>query len=116
MPVVKVLEDESTPAMYNDPGLAAKLTAVFQQKLGRENVVELKPIMGSEDFGIFSLNHQIPAVIFWLGAYEPAKVEESKKTGVALPSPHSPLFQPLPEPTLRTGVTMMTDAAISLLQ
>jgi hippurate hydrolase len=116
MPIVKVLEDESTPAMYNDPALAAKLTKLFEAKIGKENVIEQKPIMGSEDFGIFSLDHSIPTVMFWLGAYDPAKVEESAKSGVALPSPHSPFFQPLPEPTLRTGVTLMTDAAISLLQ
>jgi len=116
MPIVKVLEDESTPAMYNDPALAAKLTKLFEAKIGKENVIEQKPIMGSEDFGIFSLDHSIPTVMFWLGAYDPVKVEESAKSGVALPSPHSPFFQPLPEPTLRTGVTLMTDAAISLLQ
>ena len=39
-----------------------------------------------------------------------------ERTGKALPSPHSPLFAPLPEPALRTGVTAMTDAALALLQ
>jgi amidohydrolase len=116
MPVVTVLEDESTPATVNDPVLAARLQKLFVEKLGASNVIEQKPIMGSEDFGIFSLDHKIPAVIFWLGAYDPAKVAESEKTGVALPSPHSPFFAPLPEPTLRTGVTVMTDAAVALLQ
>jgi hippurate hydrolase len=116
MPIVTVLEDESTPATINDPALAARLQKVFVEKLGAENVIERQPIMGSEDFGIFSLDHKIPAVIFWLGAYDPAKVAESERTGVALPSPHSPFFAPLPEPTLRTGVTAMTDAAVALLQ
>jgi amidohydrolase len=116
MPVVTVLEDESTPATINDVALATRLQKIFAAKLGAENLVEKQPIMGSEDFGLFSLDHKIPAVIFWLGAYDPAKVTESEKTGVALPSPHSPLFAPLPEPTLRTGVTAMTDAAVALLQ
>jgi amidohydrolase len=116
MPIVTVLDDESTPATYNDPALAARLQKIFVEKLGAENVIERKAIMGSEDFGIFSLDHKIPAVIFWLGAYDPAKVAESERTGVALPSPHSPFFAPLPEPTLRTGVTAMTDAALALLQ
>jgi hippurate hydrolase len=116
MPIVTVLDDESTPATINDPALAARLQKIFVAKLGAENVIEKQPIMGSEDFGIFSLDHQIPAVIFWLGAYDPAKVAESQRTGVALPSPHSPFFAPLPEPTLRTGVTAMTDAALALLQ
>jgi amidohydrolase len=116
MPIVTVLDDESTPATFNDPALAARLQKIFVAKLGAENVIERKSIMGSEDFGIFSLDHKIPAVIFWLGAYDPAKVAESERTGVALPSPHSPFFAPLPEPTLRTGVTAMTDAALALLQ
>jgi amidohydrolase len=116
MPIVTVLEGESTPATVNDPVLAARLQKIFVAKLGVENVVDRKPIMGSEDFGILSLDHKIPAVIFWLGAYDPAKVAESERTGVALPSPHSPFFAPLPEPTLRTGVTAMTDAAVALLQ
>lgn len=116
MPVVTVLDDESTPAMINDVALSARLQKIFVAKLGAENVIERKPIMGSEDFGIFSMGEKIPAVIFWLGAYDPAKVAESEKTGKALPSPHSPLFAPLPEPALRTGVTAMTDAALELLQ
>jgi hippurate hydrolase len=116
MPIVTVLNDESTPATVNDPALAAKLQKIFEAKLGADNVIERKSVMGSEDFGMFSLDHKIPAVIFWLGAYDPAKVAESERTGVALPSPHSPLFAPLPEPTLRTGITAMTDAAVALLQ
>jgi hippurate hydrolase len=116
MPVVTVLDDESTPATINDEALAAKLQKILIAKLGADNVIDRKAVMGSEDFGIFSLDHKIPAVIFWLGAYDPAKVAESERTGVALPSPHSPFFAPLPEPTLRTGVTAMTDAAIALLQ
>jgi amidohydrolase len=116
MPVVTVLNDESTPATINDPALAARLQRIFVEKLGADNVIERKAIMGSEDFGIFSLDHKIPAVIFWLGAYDPAKVAESERTGVALPSPHSPFFAPQPEPALRTGITAMTDAAVALLQ
>ena len=116
MPVVTVLNDESTPAMINDVALSARLQKIFVEKLGVENVIERKPIMGSEDFGIFSMGEKIPAVIFWLGAYDPAKVADSEKTGRSLPSPHSPLFAPLPEPALRTGVTAMTDAALELLQ
>jgi hippurate hydrolase len=116
MPVVTVLDDESTPAMINNVELSAKLQKLFAEKLGPENVIERKAIMGSEDFGVFSLEERIPAVIFWLGAYDPAKVAESERTGKALPSPHSPLFAPLPEPALRTGVTAMTDAALALLQ
>ncbi|MBB5057502.1 hippurate hydrolase [Granulicella aggregans] len=114
MPILTM--QEYTPSMYNDPALSGRLVALFQQKFGKESVVEDDPKMGSEDFGVFGLDHKIPAVIFWLGAYDPAKVEQSEKSGVPLPSPHSPLFAPVPEPTIRMGVSAMTDAAIALLQ
>lgn len=116
MPVVKVLEEESTPATINDVALSARLQKVFVEKLGAARVIETKPIMASEDFGMFGDGGKIPYVLFWLGAYDPAKVAESRKSGVALPSLHSPLFAPLPEPALRTGVTAMADAALELLQ
>ena len=66
MPIVTVLDDESTPATYNDPALSARLQKIFVAKLGADNVIEKQAIMGSEDFGIFSMDHKIPAVIFWL--------------------------------------------------
>jgi hypothetical protein len=47
---------------------------------------------------------------------EPAKVEASRRTGTPLPSLHSSLFAPLPEPTLRTGVKAMTTAILELMK
>ncbi len=54
--------------------------------------------------------------MFLLGAVDPAKVAESRKSGKPLPSLHSSLFQPLPEPTLRTGVMAMTAAVLELME
>jgi len=72
--------------------------------------------MASEDFGRLSLDHQIPAFMFWLGAIEPSRVEASRKSGKPLPSLHSSLFEPLPEPTLRTGIKAMTTAVLELMK
>lgn len=117
LPVVKVSETEATPATYNDPALAERLAATFAKALGQENVVRLPPVMGSEDFGRYGLDgHQIPTFMFWLGAVDPAKVAESKRNGTQLPSLHSSLFEPLPEPTLRTGVKAMTSAVLELMK
>jgi hypothetical protein len=55
-------------------------------------------------------------VIFWLGADDPVAYSEAQKKGVSRPALHSALFAPVPEPTLRTGITAMTDAALDLLQ
>jgi hippurate hydrolase len=115
-PIVKVSETEVTAATYNEPQLTERLTATFKRALGDENVVKVAPIMASEDFGYLSLDQKIPSTIFWLGAVDPAKVKQSKETGIPLPSLHSALFAPLPEPTLRTGVKAMTSAVLELMK
>ena len=114
--VVTVLENESTPVMFNDPALMKQLTPVLAKALGADNVVEQTRVMGSEDVGVFGLDRQIPVAFFWLGAMEPQKFAAAQATGKPLPGPHSDHFQPLPEPTLRTGVETLTTAALSLLQ
>ncbi len=116
-PVVKVSETEVTPATYNDPALTGRLSSVFTNALGTQNVVQYPPIMGAEDFGRFGMEgNQIPTILFWVGASDPLKVAESKRTGKPLPSIHSPLFAPLPEPTIRTGVKAMTSAVLELMK
>jgi hippurate hydrolase len=115
-PIVKISETEVTAATYNEPQLTEKLATVFRKALGDENVVLIPPAMASEDFGYLSLDQKIPATIFWLGAVDPVKVKQSKETGTPLPSLHSALFAPSPEPTLRTGVKAMTSAVLELMK
>ena len=115
-PIVKVSETEITSATYNDPQLIERLAGTFKTALGPENVMKVSPVMGSEDFGYLSLDQKIPSAIFWLGAVDPVKVKESQERGIALPSLHSPLFAPVPEPTLRTGVKAMTAAVLDLMK
>jgi hippurate hydrolase len=115
-PIVKVSETEMTSATYNDPQLTERLAAVFVKALGANNVVKVAPAMASEDFGYLSLAQKIPSTDFWLGAVDPAKVKLSKETGTPLPSLHSALFEPLPEPTLRTGIKAMTAAVLELMK
>jgi amidohydrolase len=117
MPVVTVLDGESTPVLYNDPALALKIKSALAGALGPQNVFDEDPIMASEDFGALGLeNHQIPTVMFWLGAMDPEKFAAATKSGKPLPGPHTSKFAPVPETTLRTGVTAMSSAAIALLQ
>ncbi|MFN2509912.1 MAG: amidohydrolase [Pyrinomonadaceae bacterium] len=115
-PIVKVSETEVTTATYNDPVLTERLAAVFVKALGQENVLKAAPVMGSEDFGYFSLDQKIPTMMFWLGVMDPLKVKQRKEGGPGLPSLHSPLFAPVPEPSLRTGVKAMTSAVLELMK
>ena len=114
IPIVKVLE--STPATLNDSPLAERLRKSATAALGPDHVEEAKAVMGSEDVGLFTLDGKIPGVMFWLGAAAPAKLAESHKTGIALPSPHSALFAPVYAPTIKTGVTAMTAMSLDLLK
>ena len=113
---VTVLEDESTPVMFNDPALMTRLQPMLAKTLGTDNVLQQQRVMGSEDVGVFGLDRQIPVAFFWLGAMDPAKFAAAASAGKPLPGPHTSHFEPLPEPTLRTGVTAMTTAAITILQ
>jgi hippurate hydrolase len=115
MPVV-TLEDDFTPATYNDPGLTLRLAGVFKSWFGPEKVVRKKPVMGGEDFSEYGrTEHKIPICIFMVGAVAPETIQESERTGKSLPSLHSPLFAPVPEPTIKTGVTAMTAAVLELM-
>lgn len=115
-PILKVIESENAPSTYNDPDLSERIAAVLGRAIGKDNVIQSPPLMVSEDFGRLSLDHQIPAFMFWLGAVEPARVEAARKSGQTLPSLHSSLFVPQPEPTLRTGVKAMTMAVLDLMK
>jgi amidohydrolase len=116
-PIVTVIDNESGPATYNDPALTTRAKAALVNALGAKNVFDEDPIMASEDFGLFGLEgHRIPTVMFWLGAMDPVKLAAAQAAGKSLPGPHTSLFEPVPEPTVRTGVTAMTSVAIALLQ
>jgi amidohydrolase len=114
-PIVETVE--ATPAMYNDPALTAREMAALKQALGMENVVERPPVMGSEDFGQFGLEgHKIPTLMFFVGAIDADRIAKSEHSGVPLPSLHSSLFWPVPEPAIRTGVRAMSAAVLELMR
>jgi len=114
-----VLEDESTPSLYNDPALMGRVRAKIENTIGKDNVVDSIRHMGSEDVGVLGLEPGaggIPVAYFWLGAMDPQKLAAAEARGAFLPGPHTSKFEPLPEPTLTTGITAMTAVAESLLQ
>src|SRR5262249_9440863 len=87
MPIVEVSKDQVAMAVYNNPDLCHRLAAVWKKQIGDSNVVAMDPTMGAEDFSEYSLpDHSIPAVDFWMGAVDPAKIAEYKKAGKELPS------------------------------
>lgn len=115
MPIVTVDKD-GVPATYNDPALTRRVAASLEKALGKDNVVEGKPVMASEDFSLFALADPKPPIcMFWLGAVDPEKIKEAQEKGTRLPSLHSSEFAPLPEPAIRTGIKAMTSTVMDLL-
>lgn len=114
MPVLTIAE--GTPVTINDAAFAERLRGFAAEALGKDHVLPTRPVMGSEDAGLFSLDGQIPFVMYWLGAADPGKLAESQKTGVPLPSLHSPLFAPDYQPAIPAGVAAMTAVALDVLK
>jgi hippurate hydrolase len=94
---------ESTDLVYNDPALAARMKAMLEAALGKDDVVMEEPIPASEDFSYF-VEQGIPGFYFSLGGADPVKFAEAKAAGTTLPSNHSALFAPDVDPALRTGI------------
>nr|WP_315399076.1 amidohydrolase [uncultured Duganella sp.] len=117
MPVVTVVEKETLPSMHNNPALNARVRAALAGALGAANVFDDAAVMNSEDFGLFGLaGRQVPTVMFGLGVADPAALAAANAGGPAIPGAHTSRFLPVPEPSLRTGVTAMTAVATALLQ
>jgi amidohydrolase len=113
-PEVKVNPEEFTPALLNDPALTQKTVALFKEVLGADRVVARPPILGGEDFSRYG-RAGVPIFLYFLGTIPPEKVAEAAKEGKPLPSLHSDLFHPTPEPSIKTGVLTMSLAVLNLL-
>ncbi len=110
------IRDPQTPATVNDTDLTRRMVSLFKNTFGEDKVVETDPYMVGEDFSRFGMQaHKVPIFMFWLGAVDPELVAEAKAEGKSLPSLHSPMFAPLPEPTIKTGTRAMTTAVLDLM-
>ena len=106
-PTIEVLSQ--FPRNYNDPQATAAAIDEFKRELGEDCVVEVEPMMGSEDFGALAEAIDVPSV-FWFFGGHPAEVLEGDGP---VPVNHSPFFAPVMEPTLSTGVKAAVTALAS---
>ena len=114
LPIVEV-KNEYTPAAYNNPELANRAHKIMANVIGDDNVEELKPVMGGEDFGRYGqVEPKIPSLIYWLGAADAGELELAEKAGKSMPSLHSPTFKPDAATAIPVGVNTMTATAIAL--
>ena len=105
----------SFPVLVNDPAGCARLTDLFNARVGL--TLDPGPVTGSEDVCLLATAAGVPCVYWFLGGSDPelfagvTSIEEARSIVDGLPSNHSPLFAPVLEPTIRTGVAALTAAA-----
>ena len=100
-------------AVYNDPAMTERLASALKRAMGPENVVAMPAKMTSEDFSAYG-RAGVPSVLLHIGAVDPAKLEEARRTGVPVPAPHSPQWAPVLEPTLKAAILAETSALLEL--
>ena len=101
-------------AVVNDGAITERAAAAFNAAFGDQAHIVPKPLSASEDYSEF-INAGVPSLYFFIGSYEPQRVADAQKSGIALPVNHSPMYAPVPEPTIRTGVAAMTIAVMSAM-
>ena len=111
-PEVKV--SDGTPAVFNDPAVTKRVADAVARGLGAARVEDHPPVMSGDDFSEYG-RAGVPATMLWVGAVPVKKFEAAKAAGTPLPSLHSSEFAPDPEPTIKTGISVMTLGALELL-
>jgi hippurate hydrolase len=109
-PDIKITE--GAKAVMNDPEVVETAAGVLKVAFG-DNFKTSPPGTPSEDYSEF-VAAGVPSMFFNIGVYEPERVAAAANgSGPQLPSNHSPLFAPVPKPTIETGVEAMTLAVLS---
>jgi hippurate hydrolase len=115
----EIITEISFPVLVNDAEAGARLTERFNAGVGL--TLDPGPVASSEDVGLLATAAGVPCVYWFLGGSDAAlfagvaSVDEARVIVDGLPSNHSPLFAPVIDPTIRTGVAALTAAARTYL-
>lgn len=93
-----------TPAVVNDPEVAAVVAAAAEKVVGKENVLPVEPVSVGDDAALFQ--QRAPGCYFLVGAGNEAK-------GITAPH-HNPAFD-MDEDALPIAVRVMVEAALHYL-
>ena len=106
-----------TSSTYNDPALTTRAAAGFTRALGAAQVIEGKPLIGTDETVEFSKAYTpaVPMMFFYVGSSAPKALEAARTGGAALPSLHAPEYAPDADASLRTGALALIGAARELL-
>ncbi|WP_067702617.1 amidohydrolase [Nocardia jejuensis] len=125
-PDISVIDE--FPVMVNDADAMAKTLAAFGDVLGTDRVFDPGRITGSEDAGNFATAAGVPLCYWMFGVLDPEQFGDgvdpvqvvrdmlSGKIDLKkVPGPHTAGYAPVVEPSITTGVTAMTTAALTWL-
>lgn len=110
----------SFPAVINDEAACARTLPALRSVSSM--IIDPGPVTGSEDVGLFASAAGAPCVYWLLGGADPAGFDGATTIGEIaarsrdVPSNHSPMFAPVIDPTLSTGIGALTAAARIWLQ
>ena len=110
----------SFPAVINDEAACVRTLPALRSVSSM--IIDPGPVTGSEDVGLFASAAGAPCVYWLLGGADPAGFDGATTIGEIaarsrdVPSNHSPMFAPVIEPTLSTGIGALTAAARIWLQ
>jgi len=101
--------------VVNDAALISRLAGALKTAMGEQNVVEMPAKMTSEDFAQYGAAG-VPSALLHIGAVNRARLDESRRTGIPVPAPHSPEWAPDYEPTLKGAIRAEVTALLELLK
>jgi amidohydrolase len=108
---------DSFPALVNDPAAVDRTRPALEALVGAGRIFDPGLVTASEDVGLLASAADVPCVFWLLGGSDPAQfagassAEQIAARVAQLPSNHSPLFAPIIDPTLSTGVSALVAAA-----
>ena len=105
----------SFPAVVNDPEAVERTRPALAAVSAA--IIDPGPVTGSEDVGLLATAAGAPCVFWLLGGADPqlfqglTSVAEITERVRSVPSNHSPLYAPAPDPTLAIGAAALVGAA-----
>jgi hippurate hydrolase len=94
----------------NDSKIAEQAENLLRSLLGNQVIFKSKndrPHPASDDYSLF-VKEGIPSLYYTIGSTDPKVIAEAKAKGTSVPVHHSPFFAPVPEPTIKAGVTALS--------
>lgn len=68
---IKISYDLNYPSLLNDKGIHDTVSAPLENIFGKQNIVPVEAILGSEDFAFYS--RKVPSMFYFLGAQDSAE-------------------------------------------